>query len=456
MAWEPVEVFDRLAKTIFGELQRAGRGSVEDVEQALGHSPGYLRTTLKPSRRSLKVLKLLEVLSRLGIHPVRFFRLAFDDEESQAAGSAPTVSRDPVADFGKRGRMIERRGMAARIAWPLERFEATMPCPPMRDAELHRLEELDALRYEDPRGVLRPAEWLCRRALESGHLELAVRAAGVIGSAMRLTRELDGAQIVLFGAYQAAERHALNEAAANLVQRMAYTTSDLGDYDHAFALAEQASLRYADLGDPIHLAQTQVDRGVMLSYLGKQEAAIRCFSSALCQATCLEAHNRYTALHGMAIAHLWSGRIGQASYFLREAESFLPHSRHARGRHLWLRAAISAQMGDAQCAEQLYRGTLEVFAGAYPADIAVCSIELVYLLLRQGKPLKARGLARGIQAIAFDLPSGSVVDRVVFDLLNARRVTAKMVKDALEQIGEASLLIALESKSSRTAFAALG
>lgn len=476
MKWDPVEAFDRIAKTLMAALQDAGRGSVEDADRRIGQRPGYLRAACRRDRRSLKLMKLLRVLALLRIHPLSFFRMVFteeavgdeagtdgaygedwaDEEVSgvEASEGAAFVREgaellDPVEAFGARAQAASRKGAAARIAFRLERLEGEVRSAPSAAARC-KLTELDAGRYDDHRAVLRPAEELCRDALDGGDVELAVRAAGVLGSTLRMGMDLDGAAVVLWGAHRAAERFDLAAVAADLLQRMVYVAADQGDHRLGLALAERAMVIYTDLKDRTRIGQAQVVRGIMLGHLDCVRQAIRAHTAALANLPASEGLHRYGALQALSFLYMDLGEGKEALRYLQEAEPYVVPGRHNRGRYLWLRAAFATHVGDTAMAEAHYREALEIFGTTFPADKTVCAIELIHLLLKASRPLDAYTVGCEMRAAAFKLPRGTVVDDVAWELIRMRRMTAERIWKALEKIGhEGSCLIRVAMVPSR-------
>lgn len=453
MGWKPAVVFDRTVDILFRELRKRGHGSIDDADLKIGQQRGYLRSVCRKGRRSLRYGKLLEVLHFLGIHPLRFFEMGFGEAGADAvpANAKPPATGDPVAAFGVQATSFRWKGEAGKLARTLERLACRRPFPPLEEAELARLEEMDALRYEDHQAAATQARRLAAAALARGHFELALRAAGVLASSLRLSVDLDGAQAIAWGAFRAARRHGCQATAADLLQRMVYIAADRGDHRMGLRLGSRAMEIYIDLEDPVRVRKAQVERGIMMIRLERYESALQALRTALQYLPEGERRYRFSAMHGIASSYLGLGDIPNAEAILRLAEPELPPGPHHRGRLFWLQAAMASYSENIRGAETLYRRALDIFDASLPADRAICSIELIHLLLRAGRPLEAHGLARGIQAVAFMLPQGSVVDAAVFELLNTRRITAKVVHQTLEQIGQASFLIMLEKIDQRRA-----
>lgn len=455
--WQPEKAFVLLCRALGARIKGHGHGMLKHCDEILGYAEGFLSQALRNG--SIRLRDYCEYLRLTDADPQHFFQQALaplvagkveaEDADALEGGAgpgtpAPAPFVDPVAAFAMRARAVRTGNPYRHLALLLRTLETeSQPLRPCDAAARQQLDALDAARYCDPKPVVAEAEKVCRHALATDQGALALRAAGVLASALRLCMQLDSAEVLLWDAYRQAFHHRLYTVAGDLLQRMVYVASDRGEHDLGFALAEKAALLYTRLRHRPRRGQALVDCGVMRFHSGHFQEALDLFDDALQDLPPTARSHRFTALQVGAFAHLGRGDRTRAAHGLRQAAAYLPPGPHYAGRLLWLRAALAAYSGD-PAAEGLYRQAVETFGTTYPADTAVCSIELVHLLLTLGRQDEARALADEIKAFAFELPDGTVVQQAAWELIGLTTLTPRRVHRVLEGVGETSSLLAIE------------
>ena len=174
----------RLHVVLQQHFRRAGRGSVQRVEAALGIGAGSFRQWRKRGRLGLEML--FRALEELEVHPARFWVEVFGCELDpvQFAKHPTGPPKDPVVRRAvERWQKSEHRGSAEMTE--------------------DQLKQLDALRSENPKLAVRRA----KSALGSAGQTWLPRLLAVYGSARRAQARLEQALEALHYALLLAEGH---------------------------------------------------------------------------------------------------------------------------------------------------------------------------------------------------------------------------------------------------------
>lgn len=417
----------RINRALSTTFEACGRGSVARTERVLGLQQGFIRNNRRAGR--LEMGRLGTYLQALGIEPAPFFRHAFAAGAPQADGVG-----DPVVACGAEAGMLPR----SRVAFGLITAAPGAPVAALTPGERAQLARLDALRYENHAAARAKAEKLCRTALHRDHPQLAIRAAGVAASACRLALALDDAQLLLWGAYQLAERIHDESAATDLIQRMAYVTADRGRYEYALALADRALLRYQALQDEVGMGRLHVKRGTLLRKMGVWGQALEAFRVALELLPDEELKFRITAFHSSARIYLDRNDIRMATACVEAISRYHLEGEVYEGRLAWLSAQVAMQREDYDRAEAYYLDTIAAFDHASsPGDAALAAIELVRLYLKLGRRYDARAIAQGMQARIFQLPQNDVLASAAWELLRLgqdNEISLELVNELLAKL----------------------
>lgn len=427
------------------------------AEAAIGKRPGFLRKVKSAGRLRLadlagvlesEDLALGDLLQRAVLEPgaTPFASLAPLVDPATVTPAALhqaglPAALDPVHRFLLDAERAEARlGTPRTVAAVRARHDAGLlrdGAPP--DAVRRRLDELEVLLYDDPAAAGRQAEAIARRARS---LRGAVLALSLWTSSLRRCQRLGMAAVVLGAGLSLARAHGDRCLEARLARRGAYLLSDRAQHRRGLRLAEHALLLWTELGDLELAARAQLDRGVVARYLGDSEAARTAFRAALRWLPADARLPRLAALHGLGFAYFELGELDRAADLAARAIAAADGvtGGHIEGRLIWLQAMIADARGELGAAEALYRRTLDAFA-AFPGDALQVAAELIRVVLRQGRALEARQLARSLTWLVIPLEDDSVLHACVADLIRAGmesdRLTRQLIESTIEGIRRA-------------------
>ncbi len=321
----------------------------------------------------------------------------------------------------------------------LETLRQALELPEISATTRAELDELDELRYAHPERTL------CRLLPVADRLSeaLAVRWLAVTGSTYRLR----GGQRVEIEAdlrrshgYLSAARWTAQAAGdvageADTLQRLAYVLSDRGDHHQALELAERAAGIYDRIGDQAGRGKALVDQGIFLNGLGRHREGIRAQSLALEMLPATARRSRFAVLQGLGHLHRMAGELEAADRYAVQAGEFLDAVEPGTAaRLLWLRAAL-AQGG---AAAYLYRQALEIMRGVHYADAALVTVELVRVLILEGRHDEAHETALSVRQLVIPLQRNRHVCAALAELIRGGRealtfARVERVRAALER-----------------------
>ncbi len=311
------------------------------------------------------------------------------------------------------------------------RVRQAMELPVATATTRAELEELDELRYEHPEATL------CRLLPAADRLPpaLAVLWLGVTGSTYRLRagqrREIEADLRRAYQHLQAAlwaARKARDVAGkADALQRLAYVVADRGDHRQALELAERATGIYDRIGDRAGRGRTLVVQGVFLYYLGRVREAIGTQLHALDLLPATAERFRFCAYQHLSSFAAALADLDAADRYAACADEFLDAvDPGSAARLLWLRAVIADRRG--QPAVQLYREALEILRTVHFADAALVTVELVRVLILQGRHDEAHRTALTVRQLVIPLQRNRHVSAALVELLRGGQAALDLAR----------------------------
>ncbi len=277
----------------------------------------------------------------------------------------------------------------------------------------------DELIFSDGHAGLRAAEvgpelvaLVCRFSRDPApRAPLRLRSLAVLGSAYRVTGDLDESDLV----YQQASRIARAETVsrtdrANLLFRLATLRSAQNRLDEAFDLANQSVEIYRGSSETVrlrHLGEALITRGYLQNLAGRYSAAMKDWSEAL---SCTDP-KKYPRIHHCASHNLACSLVerpvdprslSRVGSHLRQARKFL--SKRPRSlqklRLIWLQGMIMIRFGSTRRGEVAFRQAREGFIEMRaPFEMAMVSLYLGRYLYRSGQLPELKALAVETQQI---------------------------------------------------------
>jgi tetratricopeptide (TPR) repeat protein len=294
-----------------------------------------------------------------------------------------------------------------------------------------RIAELDHQRYTDPEAALRRV----REALEDCPELAGARLLGVAGSCQRLLLRLDEAKGDLYAGLETAEKLGAVTVQAELYQRSSYVASDLKRPELALQIISEAHFLYETAGDRAGVGRTLVDRGRVLFYLERDEAAVAAQERALELLPESDTRNRFAALNGLGIYSLNLGDLPRSKGFSRRSQALqpaLPLYFSAPG--FWLDGRQLMAAGRPGAAAASYSKALDYYLPSYPGQAAIVGVELVTAQFYAGQVGEAVATAHRLLYVAAELHRNPIVCRALQNLFGCRQLSRAVVEASLEKV----------------------
>ncbi len=399
-------------------FRRAGRGAMARAARSLGlHRTFYSQ---RHHRQRFDLGAFLATLRKLDISPAAFF--------AELKGGADPCLWGPAAERStpdtRRAVRLAYRRMRAELAGvdlvaeledgaDVDEITAAAGGPPLGAAWL---EDLAGRRLDEPETVA--AELAA--GVDQVAAELLPRALGVWSSALRLVLELETAAHLNRWAVRLAQAAGDSSTVADLYIRRSYIVADLGDHGRALTLAELAAGIFARLGDQADEGRALVDCGRWLHYLGRHRESVAAHQRALELLPESLKGYRFGASQGLGIVHLHRGELAAAERCAELAEPLaVDLDDYARAKVLLLRSRIARKLGRLDDSEGNLRRALDIFRGVHLGEAALAAVELVQVILEQGKPGEARQVCESIHSLLEPLERNPIIAAAVGELLTA-------------------------------------
>ncbi len=461
MDWQ--EIQRRLLDSLYREL-RANWGRIAEVEARLGISDGYLGK-LCQGKSGFKLSLFLKSIGALGLEPRTFFSRALEIQpepedylrqleepgdhdsafdrmaratleletaEPPSADRSATAGAADVAELAACSRQEQLRRLRTTRKYRTQAFAGAY------------LEHLDSLRYDHAEEAARLATRVAVHLIPAlpgrneERLALQCLALGVFGSARRLKAEFSAASRAVRLALELSRRVGLLEDRANLLIRASYLLKDFGQVDRALALLNEALVAFVRLGSRWGMGRALVEHGRMRCVLGDYEDAVMDLERALEHlAGSEEQLSRYhlSAYQFAAYAYEQLGKLDLANEWLeRGAKAFKPRHQVDASRLQWLRGRLAFRHGEYQRAEELLRAVGTVLASKeVPGKEALLSLDLISVLLAQGKSREASDLAASLAPLLFRFKNNRIAEAAIVELIGAA-VEGRLREDVVREV----------------------
>jgi tetratricopeptide (TPR) repeat protein len=402
------------------QFRRAGKGSIERTEQAVGITKGSLSRWRRQRRLDLGMLS--RVLEVLGLDPALFWvEVCGTDFDPVAVAKRPTgPPRDPVVRQALRRSAVAEPGSANRLS----------------DAEL---KELDGLRDSDPKEGVRQV----KSALGRAERRQIPRLLAIYGSARRVEARLDKALEALRWALAVAETIGAGRSeCADILQRIGVAVAFTGDHALGLLFAREAAHQHRLAANVAGEGRSLVDQGTRYAHLDQLDEAVGAYQAAL---RCLpedEVSNRFIACQSLAIVHQRCGSVGEALKCVRRAEEVAPQvGPRLSALLLATKAEIVTARGDHAEAEYCHAAAVEIYLPLSPIDAALASVELVRAQLRSGRVEQVRQTVRAMCTFVGLLEDNQVASEAISELvcmaLNGEEITLRVLDQVALEIENA-------------------
>ncbi len=445
MSWQATHA--QLRECLRLELRKQW-GGIAEIEKRVACSNGYLNK-LSSGTHEFKLDLFLKTLDALEIDPRAFF--------SRALGIQP-LPEDYLRELEDDTCIDRAFARIERATHQLETAEPADPDPaakagagdvtalaqcPLR--EQHRrlrntrkyrthafvrayLEHLDSLHYTDAVQAARLAEKVAVCLIPTlpgprgDRLALLCVAAGIFASARRRKGRFADAARAFRRALELSRRQRLGAETAALLKRAAYLLKDFGHFERALIFLREALELYVDLDSRPGVAKTQVDRGMMLCYLGDYEAAVAVLRQALhrLEGSGLTRHI-FAAYQYLAYAHEQRGDPDAAERRLEAATAVAGLERGFYWARLrWQQGTLALKRGAYRRSEELLRAASQVISTEkHPYQEALVSVDLVEALLAQERLEEACALASSSARLLDSFSSNRLAKMAVLRLVRA-------------------------------------
>ncbi|MEM1202717.1 MAG: hypothetical protein AAGN66_05765 [Acidobacteriota bacterium] len=452
------DAYRRLQAALRTELQK-NFGRIREVETGLSRSEGYLSKFCRGDI-SIPLEVLLKSLELLKTDPGQFFgraldaprssleyldslRSAVDDrplanmqeaavllaghledgDHSEIYPSGildpdPTPVQDLVNDVARCGRIEQRRRLRHAHRYRTLEFATAY------------LDHLDALRYDEPREAAKLVEVVGAELVpailegqDPERLALALRAIGIYGSAQRLLGNLSLAAAAVGFALEVSRTRGLDAVTGDLLRRAAYVLCDHGQHREAIEVLREALVVFYDLDLEVEVAKVQVDRGVVFNLLQDSLAASRALRKALRrmpQGSPALRRYRVAAYQNLALAHENARDLEASERWLGKAvEAFHDEGGINQAKMVWEYGRLARLKGDHDLAEERLRQAQRQMLDCGGLDSALVTLDLVRLLLEQGKTQEAVEMASGMASLLQSFAKSPVLEAATLAFVRA-------------------------------------
>ncbi len=463
MSWQDTHA--RLRECLRQELRKHW-GGIAEIEAQISCSSGYLNK-LSSGTHEFKLDLFLKTLEALEIDPRVFF--------SRALAIQPTPD-EFLRELEDDSEVDHAFARIDRSAYQLETEEPPPPdsaakagagqvvelarCP-MR--EQHRrlrktrkyrthafarayLGHLDSLRYDNAVQAAKLVEKVIVHLIPAlpgprgERLALLCTALGIFASARRRKGRFADSARTFRRALELSRRQRLRAETAALLQRSSYLLKDFGHFERALIYLREALEIYVDLDSRPGIAQTLVDRGMMLCYLGDYPTAVSVLEQALRRLADSNLTRHICAAYQyLAYAHQQLGELDAAERWLETATTVtgLERGLHC-GRLRWQQGALALKRGAYRRAEELLRSASEVLStDENPVQEALVAVDLVESLLAQDRIEEACALASSSARLLDRFPTNRLAKMAVFQLVRAGldgKLTRQLLADVSSQL----------------------
>ncbi|HSS48154.1 MAG TPA: hypothetical protein VLX28_04340 [Thermoanaerobaculia bacterium] len=318
---------------------------------------------------------------------------------STARHFAATLARDQCDAERNEPKPFPKEVPAAQTARP-------RPSSPLQRCEV-LLDHSRALRASDPEGMVLAASLAVQFAEHLGAnpepaaADLQARAWAELGNAQRVSDDLRAAETSLAHALRCAGSDPL--LLARLMDLTASLYTDQRRFEDAHHLLEWAHAIYQHEGDSHAAGRALISQGISAGYALESERAVRYLAEGLRQIDAVrDPRLAMAAVHNLLWCLVDCGRLAEAQALLGQARKLLTAygERFDKLRARWLEGRIAAGFGDDEDAERAFRRVRKGLQDAeLPYDVAIVSLDLASVWLRQGRTSELRQLVDEMVAV---------------------------------------------------------
>jgi len=272
------------------------------------------------------------------------------------------------------------------------------------------LELCRALRSSDPEGMVLAASLAVQLAerLDTGSepqtADLQARAWAELGNAHRVSDNLPAAESALAHALRrAGEGTAEPRLLARLMDLTASLYTDQRRFEEARRLLEWVHAIHQQQGDLHAAGRALISQGVSAGYALESERAMQYLAEGIRKIDpARDPKLALAAVHNLLWCLVDCGRIAEARTLLGHArELYAAHGgRLDELKARWLEGRIAAGLGDEDGAEWAFRRVREGLQEIeLPYDMAIVSLDLAAIWLRQGRTVELRQLINELVAV---------------------------------------------------------
>ncbi|MDA8017809.1 MAG: hypothetical protein MPN21_10210 [Thermoanaerobaculia bacterium] len=416
--------------------------SARSLSEKLGHSHNYVRRIF--SREiPLQVSTLLEMLTQLGMPPRSFF--------DQVLEGLPAIDPVAVLRFYRQGNGLPLDPFLDEVG---PRVRALVDRPVDTDAAVEswrgELDQLEKLRFEDRDGTKLRLESIIREILAqvdsleervpSQHLADLALAGATWATIMRTKGLHDNCCDMYILALGPGIRSDDAWVLGSTLQRASYLLRDLDAAEAGLKFLTVAQDLFTQKGDLLKLGQVLLDRGILLSHLGKEFAAFRLFDASLRLLPQSATQLRAAAFSEMAFNCQERDELARAHEYICEARKlYRPGSTdHVYAHILATEARIARKLGFHAEAETAFKTAISAYdRGGNPGYVAFVALDLAGLYLEQGRTLELASLADDMFGVLKILRSNRMMDAVLMEFIRTAKwgeLTEKFLADAKERL----------------------
>lgn len=214
-------------------------------------------------------------------------------------------------------------------------------------------------------------------------------ALAALGNARRLAKDFDGAREAFREAWQALREGSGDpfEQAA-LVSREANLLCDLGDFEEAARLLEQALALYREGGDLHFQGRTLLQQALLVGYADPEKGVDLAEEALALIDAVREPRLELCARHNLTWFLNDSGQVREAMAMLEMSRNLYGQFADAWTRILlhWLEGRITRSLGDLPEAEHTFKGVWKkLHKRGFQRELTLLTIDLVEVYVQQGK-----------------------------------------------------------------------
>lgn len=214
-------------------------------------------------------------------------------------------------------------------------------------------------------------------------------ALAALGNARRLAKDFDGAREAFRQAWEALKQGSEDpiEQAA-LVSREANLCCDLGDFEEAAQLLEQALALYREGGDLHFQGRTLLQQALLVGYADPEKGVDLAEEALALIDAVREPRLELCARHNLTWFLNDSGQVREAMAMLETSRSLYAQFADAWTRILlhWLEGRITRSLGDLPEAEHTFKGVWKkLHKRGFQRELTLLTIDLAEVYVQQGK-----------------------------------------------------------------------